>query len=165
MDVKGLVLASIWLACCAPALQASDHYRFRVAEGTQALEGQDLPSNMAELAGKPMMVLLAIDGTHWRWMLNGCAALPDCEWRIDDRGGQRVLPADAVVALARPWDIGLTRIDATRFRLRCFHESCVVHYGTGEAKTARTAELQRGASIELPIDDQIELDLTGDAKP
>jgi hypothetical protein len=150
------------LACCAPPIRAAEHYRFRVAEGTQALAGEELPSNIAELAGKPIMVLIAVDGTQWRWMLNGCGAMTPCEWRIDDRGGQRVRPDKDVAVHA--WDVGLTRIDATRFRLRCFRASCLIRHRAVEAKRISTVKLLRGESIELPIERVIDLQLTDDAK-
>ena len=162
MNVKAFVLASVWLACCALPIRASEHYAFRVAEGTQALAGENLPPDMAQLAGTPMMVLIAIHGTQWRWMLNGCAAMAPCEWRIDDRGGQRVRPDKDVAVHA--WDVGLTRIDATRFQLRCLRASCLIRHRAVEAKPISTAELRRGESIELRVDSVIDLQLTNDAK-
>ena len=162
MNVKAFVLASVWVACCALPIRAAERYVFRVAEGTQALAGENLPPDMAQLAGSPMMVLIAIDGTQWRWMLNGCAAMTPCEWRIDERGGQRVRPEDDVAVHA--WDVGLTRIDATQFRLRCFRASCLIRHRAVEAKRISTARLDRGRSIELPVDSVIDLQLTDDAK-
>jgi hypothetical protein len=152
MNVKILLLASVWLACIAPPNRAAEQYRFRVAEGTQALAGEELPSNMAELDGEPMMVLIGIEGTSWRWMLNGCPPAKPCEWRVDDRGGHGGPPDEDPAALSHPWDVGLTRIDATRFRLRCLRESCVVRHDQIEGKPMRTVKLRRGESIELQVE-------------
>jgi hypothetical protein len=164
MNIKPLLLASVWLAYSAPSMQAAEHYRFRVAEGTQALAGQELPSNMAELAGKPIMVLIGTEGTKWRWMLNGCPPAKPCEWRIDDRGGQPGPPEEDPARLSRPWDVGLTRIDATRFRLRCLRDSCVVRHGPVEGEAMHTAKLLRGESIDLRVERALDLQLA-DAKP
>jgi hypothetical protein len=160
MNVKVWVLVSVWVAFCALPIHAAEHYTFRVAEGTQALVGLPQQSNMAELAGKPLMVLIGIEGTQWRWTLNGCLDITPCEFRMDDVGGQRVLPGEVD---ARRWDVGLTRIDATRFRLRCLRESCVVGHGSVEGKAMRTTKLRRGRSIDLPVNTVIELALIGDA--
>ena len=161
MNVKILVLASVWLACFASPIRAAEHYRFRVAEGTQALAGQELPSNMAELDGKPVMVLIGIEGTSWRWMLNGCPPGKPCEWRIDDKGGQGGTPDEDPAVLSRPWDVGLTRMDATRFRLRCLRESCVVQHDLDEGKPMRTVKLRRAESIELQVARSIDVQLSG----
>jgi hypothetical protein len=161
MNVKVLVLASVWLACCALPIHASDRYAFRVVEGTQAIAGMPQQSNMAELAGKPLMMLIGIEGTQWQWTVNGCLDMTPCEFRIDDRSGQRMLPEDVAV---HAFDVGLTRIDATRFRLRCLRASCLVRHHAVEAKRISTARLRRGRSIELPVDSVIELQLTDDAK-
>jgi hypothetical protein len=164
MNVKALVIASMWLAWCAAPICAAERYGFRVAEGTQALAGETLPPEMAQLAGKPMMVLIAIDGTHWRWMLNGCAAMNSCEWRIDERGGYGGRPDEDAATLSSAADVGLTRIDATRFRLRCLRETCVIrHRGIG-ATRIRTALLHRGSSIELPVENAIDVELTNEVK-
>jgi hypothetical protein len=161
MNFKVLVLASVWLACCALPIHASDHYAFRVAEGLQAIAGMPQQSNMAELAGKPLMMLIAIGGTPGRWMLNGCLDITPCEFRRAEESGQRVLPGNVD---ADRYDVGLTRIDATRFRLRCLRESCVVRHGPVEGKRMRTTNLRRGKSIELPVGTVIDLQLSDAAK-
>ena len=161
MNVKVLVLASVWFACSALPIRASDHYAFRVAEGMQSIAGMPQQSNMSELTGKPLMMLVGIEGTQWQWTLNACLDMTPCEFRLDGRSGQRMLPEDVP---AHAFDVGLTRIDATRFHLRCLRESCVVRHGPVEGKQMRTTRLRRGRSIELPVGTVVDLQLTDDAK-
>jgi|GEM_PF-3267199 len=66
-------------------VRVADRYRFRVAEGIEAL-GDHATPHAKQLIGKPLMVLISLEGTHW--MFNGCpAAKKPCEWLIDDHGG------------------------------------------------------------------------------
>jgi hypothetical protein len=162
MNVKVLVLASVWFAWCALPIHASDHYAFRVAEGLQSIAGMPQESSMVKaLSGKPLMMLIAIGGTPGRWMLNGCLDITPCEFRRAEESGQRVLPGNVDVF---KYDVGLTRIDATRFRLRCLRESCIVRHGPVEGRPMRTTKLRRGKSIELPVGTVIDLQLSDAAK-
>jgi hypothetical protein len=163
MKVRMLVLA-VLISWCAARSHAAERYRFRVAEGLEALAGEELPSGMEYLRGKPLMVLIGTEGTRWRWMLNGCPATKPCEWRIDPTGGGggSADPDEDPAAFTTPRDLGLTRIHATLFRLRCLRELCVIRHGTVGSDAMETVRLARGQRIELSVERAIDVKFADD---
>jgi hypothetical protein len=155
------------LASLAGPIHAGEHYRFRVGEGLEALGAEKLPAGMEQLRGRPLMILIGIEGTHWRWVLNGCPASKRCEFRIDDRGGtaHSAEPDEDPAAFTRPRDLGLLRIDSKRFQLRCLRESCVIRHGAAGAEEVERIRLLRGEWIELSVEREIDVTLSADAKP
>jgi hypothetical protein len=159
MNVRVLVFATALIAWTATPTHAAEQYRFRVAEGLEALGDEELPPGMAQLRGRPLMVLIGIEGTHWRWMLNGCPQTRPCEWRIDDTGGGGGSgdPEEDPADFTQPRDLGLLRLDATRFRLRCLREVCVIRHAPVGAKEMERIRLLRGGWIELPVERVIDV--------
>ena len=163
MNLKGLVFASVLIAVCAGSIQAAEQYRFRVAEGLEALPAEDRLPNMELLRGKPLMVLIASEGLQWRWMLNGCPAVKPCEWRIEGSGGRGSLtPDEDPASFTQILDLGLMRIDATRFRLRCLRESCLIRHGAVGATEMEQIRLLRGESVELSVERVIDVKFGSD---
>ena len=159
MNVKVSVFAAVLIAWLAAPIQAAEQYRFRVAEGLEALGDEELPPGMERLRGQPLMMLIEIEGTHWRWILNGCPEPKRCEFRIDDQGGaaHSVDPDQDPATFTKPRDLGLMRIDATRFRLRCLRELCVIRHGAVGAKELESIRLLRGGWIELSAERVIDV--------
>lgn len=164
MKVKVLVLAAVWIAWSGAPIVGAEQYRFCVAEGLEALGNEKVPPSMERLRGRRLMMLIGIEGTRWRWVLNGCPGTKRCEFRIDDRGGapDSVDPDQDPAAFTQQRDLGLMRIDAKRFRLRCLRELCVITHRTVGAKERERIRLLRGEWIELSAECEIDVKFSAD---
>jgi hypothetical protein len=162
MRIKSLVFVTLLTAWRVAPVHAGEQYRFRVAEGLEALGDEKLPDGMERLRGRPLMVLIEIEGTHWRWVLNGCPENKRCEFRINDSGGGGGDPDEDPATLKPVYDLGLVRIDATRFRLRCLRELCVIGHGPVGAKELEGKRLLRGEWIELFVERVIDAKFSAD---
>ena len=157
MRTSLLVFVSLLIVWDGERVQAGERYRFRVAEGLESLGEEKLPDGMERLRGRPLMILIGIEGTHWRWILNGCPETKRCEFSINDTGGGGGDPDEAPASKTPVYDLGLMRIDATRFRLRCLREVCVILEGAVGADEMKSLQLPRGESIELPVERVIDV--------
>jgi hypothetical protein len=159
MNVKMLIVPLVLIAWCAAPIHAAEQYRFRVAEGLEALGDEELPPGMERLRGRPLMMLIGTRGTHWRWILNGCPETKRCEFRIDDSGGgaHSTAPDEDPATFPRQLDLGLMRLDATRFRLRCLRELCVIRHGAVGSEEMESIRLLRSEWIELSVERAIDV--------
>jgi hypothetical protein len=164
MNVRRLFLASVLITWWAGPVQAAEQYRFRVVEGLTALGDEVLPKGIEQMRGQPLMMVIGIEGTHWRWILNGCMAKKHCEFGINTTGGGGGSgdPDEDPAASRQMYDLGLMRIDASLFRLRCLRKSCLIRHGSFGAKDLESLRLLQGESVELPIDRVIDVKFSDD---
>ena len=141
------------IAAVAGAARAAESYKLRVTEGIESLAKKDRPADVSRLTGQPLMIVTAVEGTHWRWMLNGCPPkAKNCEWRVNARGASG---GSNDAAVPSGWDLGLTRLSATSFQVRCLRDSCALRQGNREDHI-RVSTLKRGESIKLKTGETIQ---------